>query len=264
MKFKNAGYNWHYCAPYYISHDKDEDENIIYFFHTPAVLTVSGREYSVDYGNIVIIKKGEPHSVTSSTGFYMLDWVSFSLDKNDINVLNSLFLPFNEIMDLRYPDTMSNMVMNMCLIMKIENTNNDATLVQLLTAAFFCISSLRQDSEDLSRLKIAHPEILKLRRKIFEEPQLDWTIESMCRETLISASMLQKLYRMFFDVSCKEDVIASRISHAKHLLISTNDSIAEVAEKCGFNSYSHFSRTFKKQMLRSPLEFRHEYDIYPR
>ncbi|PCJ94750.1 MAG: hypothetical protein COA50_10165 [Flavobacteriaceae bacterium] len=48
----------------------------------------------------------------------------------------------------------------------------------------------------------------------------------------------------------------SRVQRAGQLLESSNMQIQEIAFSCGFESLSHFNRTFKKFQKKSPSEFR--------
>ncbi|MGN0115676.1 MAG: helix-turn-helix domain-containing protein [Acutalibacteraceae bacterium] len=64
----------------------------------------------------------------------------------------------------------------------------------------------------------------------------------------------RKLFKRRFGISPIQYVISRKISYAKQLL-NGQYRIAEVAEKCGFNSVYHFSREFKRQTGKSPTEF---------
>lgn len=64
----------------------------------------------------------------------------------------------------------------------------------------------------------------------------------------------RKLFKEKYGISPIQYVINRRISYAKQLL-NGQYRIAEVAEKCGFNSVYHFSREFKRQTGKSPTEF---------
>ncbi len=47
-----------------------------------------------------------------------------------------------------------------------------------------------------------------------------------------------------------------RLKHAKKLLVETDDNMESIAEKCGFNSYSYFSKIFKNNFSLSPNTYR--------
>jgi AraC family L-rhamnose operon regulatory protein RhaS len=47
-----------------------------------------------------------------------------------------------------------------------------------------------------------------------------------------------------------------RLEHAKSLLLSSNGSIMEIAQQCGFHSAAHFSHMFRESVGLSPSTFR--------
>ncbi|MDO4617347.1 MAG: helix-turn-helix domain-containing protein [Lachnospiraceae bacterium] len=53
-----------------------------------------------------------------------------------------------------------------------------------------------------------------------------------------------------------EYLLAYRLREAKQLLIFSNDTIECIAETCGFNSASHFARSFRANNNMRPSEFR--------
>lgn len=58
------------------------------------------------------------------------------------------------------------------------------------------------------------------------------------------------------------DYIASvRIGHATHLLLTSDMGVAEICYDCGFNTISHFNRSFKKLKNCSPSQFRENYHV---
>jgi AraC-like DNA-binding protein len=51
-----------------------------------------------------------------------------------------------------------------------------------------------------------------------------------------------------------------RLGHVSRMLIDTNQTVAEVAFKCGFNNMANFNRIFKSKKGLTPKEFRKNYD----
>ncbi|MPN52480.1 Melibiose operon regulatory protein [bioreactor metagenome] len=59
---------------------------------------------------------------------------------------------------------------------------------------------------------------------------------------------------------CISDYINNvRINHASKLLLTTNSSIEEIAEKVGYNSSCYFYRTFKKYKNISPAKYKKQF-----
>jgi AraC-like DNA-binding protein len=51
-------------------------------------------------------------------------------------------------------------------------------------------------------------------------------------------------------------LIQIRLERAKKLLISSMESITDIAYTCGFNSSSHFATSFLKKFNATPSDFR--------
>lgn len=75
----------------------------------------------------------------------------------------------------------------------------------------------------------------------------------------ISSRSLASFKREFFEyyhVTPGKWLTDKRLSHARMLLINTNQSISEISLNSGFENASHFSRIYKEKFLLSPLQFR--------
>ncbi len=99
-------------------------------------------------------------------------------------------------------------------------------------------------------------EFVDLRERIYSNPQEDWSIDSMCRDLILSRGYFQKLYTRCFGISFTQDVINSRIELSKRLLSSTDYSIAYIADQSGYSNYVHFMHQFKKIVGITPTEYR--------
>lgn len=96
----------------------------------------------------------------------------------------------------------------------------------------------------------------KLRNDIFMHPERHWSVAEMSASLFLGTSHFHNLYRLLYNCSPYEDLIASRIRYATDLLKNTNHSVAQIAETCGYNNASHFSRQFRAQTGMSPNAFR--------
>ena len=101
-----------------------------------------------------------------------------------------------------------------------------------------------------------YAEFAKLREKIYASPAENWSIDAMCKEMILSRGYFQRLYTRCFGISFTQDVINSRIAQAKKLLTHTDQSIAVIAEKSGYDNYVHFMHQFKKNVGITPTDYR--------
>ena len=129
----------------------------------------------------------------------------------------------------------------------------------------FSIDSLISSAEDKLRGKIISlssgafsykDRFNSLRNEIFRHPEKEWNIEAVTRSMGLSKSHFHRIYKELFGVSCKEDIIASRLDRVKWLLENTVLSLAQISEQCGYSNYSHFIRQFTAHTGMSPSVYR--------
>lgn len=65
-----------------------------------------------------------------------------------------------------------------------------------------------------------------------------------------------KMIRAEFDSTFSEIVNQERIKMAKNLLVSTDMSLSEVSDRCGFRNQSYMSKVFKKLVGKTPTRYR--------
>lgn len=76
---------------------------------------------------------------------------------------------------------------------------------------------------------------------------------SMCN---MSLSKFKRKFNDVYHVAPGVWLIEQRLTLSKKLLESSEMSVSEVADACGFNSSSYFVKAFKKQLNQTPLQFR--------
>ncbi len=82
------------------------------------------------------------------------------------------------------------------------------------------------------------------------------TLEDIAREFNYSKYYISHIINDTLHCNLSALINSYRISLAQNLLISTNQSIGEIAEECGFQNQSSFNRVFSKYVGCSPCKFR--------
>ena len=67
---------------------------------------------------------------------------------------------------------------------------------------------------------------------------------------------LARLFKKKIGLTVMEYILKTRIAMAKELLCEAKMSVTEISEACGFSSISFFSRTFKKEVEKTPLQYK--------
>lgn len=84
----------------------------------------------------------------------------------------------------------------------------------------------------------------------------DLTLSNLAKVGGFNASYLSRLFKQFHRVTVTDYVLKKRMELAKHLLITTNDKIHEIAEQTGYTSSHSFSRAFRNYAGVAPIEYR--------
>jgi AraC-like DNA-binding protein len=83
-------------------------------------------------------------------------------------------------------------------------------------------------------------------------------IEPVAAHVNLGRSSFSKLFNEKLGISFPQYIASLRIEKAKELLKGTNLQISEIAFQVGFESVSHFNRTFKKALGITPRAFRNQ------
>lgn len=120
----------------------------------------------------------------------------------------------------------------------------DGILIELLRAL--------TPSDKLPTVTPVREAILHLYRHYTEPLTLSDTAERLH----LNSSYFSQLFRQTTGQTFKGYLIDLRLRNACRLLAGTSLSVTEICYACGFESYSHFMRTFKQRFHASPLAFR--------
>jgi len=83
------------------------------------------------------------------------------------------------------------------------------------------------------------------------------TIQYLAENCSVSASYLSDVLTKETGRSAKDHINDFLVEKAKHLLLSTDDSVSSIAYSLGFNYPHYFGRVFKQKTGFSPKDYRH-------
>ncbi|TDT47269.1 AraC-like DNA-binding protein [Maribacter spongiicola] len=88
--------------------------------------------------------------------------------------------------------------------------------------------------------------------------QLPITVVELAEICNYSPDHFSRLFKQVYKSNPNKFIQEKRIERSQLLLLTTNDSLNEIAEKVGLNNSSYFSRLFKKHTGKTPAFFRKE------
>jgi AraC family transcriptional regulator, arabinose operon regulatory protein len=212
------------------------------------------QEVDVFKNSVILIDENTPYRYCNKEGNYIDDWLYFKCE--DTSWIHPIKKIANRICLIPDITNFSNYIK---LILwekefasdeyKIENTT---LLLKVLLNNLLAINSEKEGKH------FNNPHYFnfqKLRLQIQSQPEVKYCPENLAHEFSISLSHFQHLYKEFFGISLQKDIINCRIERAKRLLATSNLTIEQISEICGYNNEVHFYRQFKKKVDTSPKQF---------
>jgi len=107
------------------------------------------------------------------------------------------------------------------------------------------------DAGCLSRTRLHRVE-----RYVHAHLDADLSLDDLAREVGLSKYHFSRRFKTRTGQSPYQFVIYERVRAARHLLRNSDRSLAQIALDVGFNSQSHFTRTFKRHVGATPGRYR--------
>lgn len=101
--------------------------------------------------------------------------------------------------------------------------------------------------------------IKEIRGFLVQHPERRFTIEELSKKYLINTSTLKSVFKAVYGMPIAAYMKDHRMHLAAELLRTTDDSIAAVAEKVGYETQGKFTKAFKDIMQQLPTEYRRQH-----
>ncbi|MEP1573106.1 GlxA family transcriptional regulator [Roseibium album] len=103
-----------------------------------------------------------------------------------------------------------------------------------------------------ARYGIRNPHIAEAIRLLNESAPYFMPTSEIARRIGISTRQLERLFQKHLKMSPKKYAINQKLTKARNLLLQTEQSISEIALACGYESPSHFIRTYQNRFGVTP------------
>ena len=139
-----------------------------------------------------------------------------------------------------------------------QETPDLSVLRQLLSVLFTMIEAERKklEPQDEPLQKTQHISFGNFLSILEENYRRPVSVEFYAEKLFMSSRNLNIICQNILEQSVSEIIETRKLIEAKHLLISTEKTISEIAYELGYNENSYFSNVFKKKSGQSPSEFR--------
>lgn len=239
-----------------------------YFCDSPYQIMRQDWEYllalRIDHGQLELRIFEEQMSLTAGC-LYLIDcrvphhyWAEQAIEFRWIHLAGGSCQAFYEALrsrgttglDLRHNAEVSVVFDTLFSILRTQNSEELAinlSGMQLLSAL---LEAMTKESQAESAA------IQKAYQLITQNYLTELKLDDLAQSVNLSVCHLARQYRRQFGIPPHEHLINLRIAKAKKLLLTTRQSIEQIAENCGFNSTSHFIRAFGQRVNTTPGQFR--------
>jgi len=95
-------------------------------------------------------------------------------------------------------------------------------------------------------------------RQIDAGPERGFRLSELARRASVSPAHFSRVFKGMTGMSVTHYVNVKRVMRAKELLSDTDETIARIAERCGFETIPHFYGTFRTVTGTTPARYRRE------
>ncbi len=255
MEIRKWGYNYRHPENFVIDRPSGSGDYMLLVVRSPAWIELGGEIVRTEGNSVVLQKKGTPQHFGALGGEYVNDWLHFDADEEDLRLWEELSVPTDRIIHLGSVHLLSELIRAICEELH-SGSLYGREIAHLYGKTFWYRLAELCCLDQPKEMQIHYDRLKALRNSIYHSPEQTWQVDAMAKDVALSRSYFQHLYARFFGNGVMRDVIESRISHAKYLLQSTQESVTGIAARCGYQSEAHFMRQFKKEVGMSPGEFR--------
>lgn len=242
-------------SSFVMSRPKGVPNYLILIIHTAGVFQINGEHFTVTPGQALIVTPNTPYSYTNPNGTYIDDWLHFELSTPDDA---STFFPcVNVPFPIGKTESYSFFIRQILWeALYTDDTYKQENLNALFTVLMNHLKTAYLVKNNFTEYSPYQTQLQALRLELSNSISEAHSIREQAQKMGVSESYFQHLYTDFFGISFQKDLILMRVEHAKYNLTTTDLTIEQIAELCGYASEVHFYRQFKSVTGITPAKYR--------
>lgn len=257
MRVGSVGYNYRHEENFEKNCPNGSGCYFMLLIKEPSLFVINGIETLVEKNSFVLFSPDTPHSYRAKNKIYADDWIYIDMEGESGEIFTKLGIPSDEIIYLGNIDELSQTIKHIAY--EHYSSAEGHELIEQHYFEIFLIrlsrmvkkGSIKQDA-----VSDKHERLMVLRNMIFDAPEWVVDVDNLADFMGMSRSGFQHLYKKVFGVSVMTDIINGRMKCAKELLISTDLSIKEIAQRCGYTNEYGFMKRFKLYFGVTPTQMR--------
>lgn len=237
-----------------VAHNHEAYE-LYYLIHGDREYFIEDKFFHVSNGDFILVPKGKLHRTSGKTCTRML--ISFSDEfllkyctPKGAEFLLQAFTKYHV-----HPEgEAAKRVLSIFDEMKKLYSERSDRLFVLLAELLDILQCAPIVKEDTTKPSTRLQEIVSYINKNYA--QLNG-IQKVAEEFYLSKSYLCRQFKKIMGITFSEYLTKTKLYHATTMLVTTNKSVSEISDECGFHSSAYFCNIFKKEYGVTPIVYRH-------
>ena len=229
-------------------------EWVLLHFYNPMVITLGDKRIETQANACILYQPGTPQIYWGRDGEFENDYIRFNPE--DESFFNDFQIPFDEVFYVTDEEIIRREMQDITYFLTERWENHDHELLDRLCKVMsnlqvnrlFPTQKTKRESENRYRLN-------QLRKEVQANPE-KWTVDLMADSFFLTRSHFSVLYKKTFGVTPQADIHFFLNEKALHLLNTTDLTVQEISQQCGYNECENFIRAFRKANSISPLQYR--------
>lgn len=213
--------------------------------------------YQLEKGDLVFIAPGELHHSLYQAGENCE--ICMIYFKKEFLLLKDKPLPQSCMgsVPALYQETLTGLLSHMLSeSAHIDEYSKDLLTTYLQEILLLLMRHSLFTEKDAILLNPKDADILRATKYIYKNFRSPLTLEEVSAVASLSPTYFSKKFKQITGMGFKEYLNYVRLKHAQAALLTTDNSITDIALEYGFNDSNYFKDVFKKVYGKSPREFR--------
>lgn len=248
------------CWKYHIGKDRvtkranRPDHQVIFTHAGRAKITVGGDTQYLNPGSIVMIDCMKLHEYEADSD----DGWLYSYMHIDGEAMPTYHAFLTDKLRVLYPEDPTEIAHLFAELIPISWLRDPVSSARITTIIFSILEIMvktryTENTSDSDHFQEAlYPAIRYIQKYFFQ----NITIDDLANQCCMSQSSFAHAFKLNMGISPYQYIMRLRIKFAQHLLLDTNESIAEISMHTGFSSPSNFIYYFKKNTGYTPFNWR--------
>ena len=244
-----------YAQQHFSTARTDKESYILFYTLRGAGLIEQGESHVVlSTGQALLLNCRTPQSYCTAPGQSCWHHYWVHLDGAGVAAMEPLLLPGKKLTPVQLTGVKMQEYFEM-LLGQMERSTVDSmvtTGLALHEMLALCARGILAQAEATSTRQV----ILQAAETLRKNYQQELCLADLLAEAHMSKSYFLRLFRRYMGTTPYNYLVNFRITQAKELLVLTDHSVSEIAQKVGFGDASNFSTRFAKATGQSPLQYR--------